>query len=90
MYELTSHAAKRCQKRGIPPLVIDWLFTYGAEVNDRGRQILYFDKASKKAVRKYAGRQILAKLEKYMNSYLVKEDALVITVGHRTKPIRTN
>lgn len=90
MYKMTNHAMKRCQERGIPPLIVDWLFTYGEEVYHRGRQIVYFDKTSKKEMRKFAGRQILAKLDKYLNSYLVKEDGLVITVGHRTKPIRTN
>ena len=90
MYSMTKHAEHRSQARGIPPLIIDWLFTYGEEICDHGCEILFFDRRSKKELRKVAGRQILAKLDKYMNSYLVKEGSLVITVGHRTKPIRAN
>ena len=87
---LTKHAAIRCQQRGIPPLIVDWLFEFGKDVHKNGAEMIYFDKKSKKAVRKYAGRQVFRKLDKYMDSYLIAKDGRVLTVGHRTKAVRSD
>ena len=86
----SKHARDRSQQRGIPPLIMEWLFEFGMEEHHRGRQIVYFDKKSRKSLRRAVGRQAIAKLDKYMNSYLVVEDGNVITVGHRFSRIRKN
>ena len=84
---LTAHARKRCQQRGIPPLIVEWLFEFGRDVHKNGAELIYFDKKSRRALRKYAGRQVFRMLDKYMDSYLVTVDGKIVTVGHRTKPI---
>lgn len=80
---ISKHASDRSQQRGIPPLIMEWLFEFGMEEHHRGRQIVYFDKRSRRSLRRAVGRQVITKLDKYMNCYLVVDDGMVITVGHR-------
>lgn len=87
---MTKHARLRCQQRGIPPLIVDWLLHFGESVHAQGAEVYRFSKRSKKSVRKYAGRQFAATVDKHMNSYLVFKDGYVITVGHRHKPLQAN
>lgn len=88
MNTYSRHAIDRSRSRGIPPLVIDWLFEFGTERHLDSREILYFDKKSRRSLRRAVGKQIVSKLDKYMNSYVVIEGGRVITAGHRFKRIR--
>ena len=90
MNGITNHAFKRCQQRGIPPLVVEWLLEFGHEKYDSGAEIIHFDRQSRKAVRRHVGRQIMSKLEGYLDSYLILKDGHVLTVGHRYKRIHNN
>lgn len=90
MNTLTNHAQKRCQQRGIPPLIVDWLLDYGTPVYNHGAEVFYFDKRSRKAIRRQAGKQVLSALERYMDAYLVFRAGQVLTVGHRYKSVRSN
>ena len=90
MNTLTTHAEKRCQQRGIPPLIIEWLLDFGTPVYSRGAEIYHFDKKSKEAIKRYAGKRILSTLDQYMDAYLIFAAGRVITVGHRYKRIRSN
>lgn len=48
---MTSHAIKRSQQRGIPPLIVQWLDQFGEEHYDgRGAVIRYFSLASRRAM----------------------------------------
>lgn len=87
---LSKHAAVRCQQRGIPPLVISWLRTFGKEAFDHhGAVTRYLDKGAKKALARAVGSQVIRQLEPYLNMYLVESvaDGGIITTGHLTKRI---
>ena len=90
MNTLTKHAEIRCQQRGIPPLIIEWLLDFGSQDYSHGAEVYYFDKKSKKAIKKYAGKRIISKLGQYMDAYLILGSGRVITTGHRYKRIRSN
>lgn len=87
---MSAHAAKRCQQRGIPPMVVKWLLDFGEEIHSSGAEIYRFSRAGRRAFRRYAGRRVMSSLNRYMNCYLVLEDGVIITVGHRYRPIRKN
>uniref|UniRef100_Q47GB6 DUF4258 domain-containing protein n=1 Tax=Dechloromonas aromatica (strain RCB) TaxID=159087 RepID=Q47GB6_DECAR len=86
---MTLHAAARQQQRGIPPLIMEWLSTYGACRHDhRGVEILYFDKQSRKALARDVGEEIVSRLSALLDTYAVVSDSgSVITVGHRFKRV---
>ena len=84
---LTLHAAKRCQQRGVPPLVIDLLLEFGSRQHDGlGAEICYFDKKAKKRLQTYAGG-LAGKLGCELNAYLIVNGDRVITAGPRFKKI---
>lgn len=84
---LTLHAAKRCQQRGVPPLVVDLLLEFGSRQHDGlGAEICYFDKKAKKRLQTYAGG-LAGKLGCELNAYLIVNGDRVITAGPRFKKI---
>lgn len=88
----SSHAKKRAQQRAIPPLVVDWLIAFGQEVPDkRGCSRYFFDKASKRRLKKAVGREPVKRMKDKLNSYaVVGPDGCVITAGPRTRRVRRN
>ena len=85
----TDHAERRMQQRAIPILAIELLQRFGrrARATD-GARIRYFDK---RTWRRLAERQRIAsgQAERLASMYLVENRAgVVITAGHRTRPIR--
>lgn len=88
---LTQHAQARSQQRGIPPMLIDLLLTFGvSEKAPGGAEKLFFDKSSRKRVRAYAG-PLAALLERHLDIYAVVADGnRVITLGHRLERIKTH
>ncbi len=86
----TTHAAIRCQQRGIPPLVVDLLLEFGCREHDHaGAEIVYFDRRAKKRIESYVGG-LISKLSEHLDSYAVLADGIVITVGTRFKRINHN
>lgn len=86
---MTRHASTRAQQRGLPPLIVDWLDTYGARAQDRGgAEVLYFDKASRRNLERDVGSQVVDRLRPLLDAYLVMgDDGTVITLGWRFKRI---
>ncbi|WP_295584682.1 hypothetical protein [uncultured Lamprocystis sp.] len=86
--ELAKHAADRQKQRGISPLIIDWLIKFGAsETAGRGAEILYFDKKSRRDLRKAFGKQVVDRLSELLDAYAVIADDRIVTLGHRYKRI---
>lgn len=82
---LTPHAQARMQQRGIRPQAIDLLLDYGRErhVHDRGREIVFFDKAARKRLAK-ANPGFAREVDRLCRTYaILGADGGVITVGHR-------
>lgn len=81
--EITLHADKRCQQRGIPRLIINLLLEFGTRQHDgRGAQLCYFDKKARKRLQTYAG-SLAGKLGSELNAYIVVNGDKVITAGQR-------
>lgn len=85
----TGHAEKRMQQRGIPPLVIDWLYAYGeSHFDHRGGEVLFFNKKSIRALKRSIGSIVYRKVEHLLDCYLVESDGVIITVGRRYKRLK--
>ena len=88
--QLTHHAQARMQQRGIDSTVLDYLDEFGCylEQGNKG-SIVYFNKRAKALMRKELSRREFAKIERKLKAYyVISNEGAVITVGHRTKPIR--
>jgi hypothetical protein len=90
MESMTKHAVKRCQQRGVPRLIVEWLFQFGEFKYSSGAEIGVFTKKSQKAIRNYAGAKALSSFGGYMDSYLVYKDGRILTVGRRYRNVRLN
>jgi hypothetical protein len=88
---MTQHAAKRSQQRAIPPMLIDLLLQFGtSQPAGTGVSKMYFDKAARQRVKKYAGT-LAGILNDHLNVYLVVDaQDRVITTAHITERIRRN
>lgn len=87
--KMTKHASIRQQQRGVPSIIIDLLQSHGA-VERAGKDSVtyYFDKATRRKVRAYAG-QLSRAIEEFLDYYaVVGSDGSVITVAPRIKKIR--
>ena len=86
---LTNHAKERMQQRAIPPLMIELLYLYGREQHQNGSTMLFLDRRARKKARQ-ALMDVKQRFDKLCDTYLVEADGdgTVITVGHRTKPIK--
>lgn len=87
--DLTAHAATRVQQRALPPLVLDWLHTYGHEHHDgRGATVLFFNKTARRRLERGVGREPVRRMKQWLNAYaVVSDDGQVVTAGHRFKRI---
>ncbi len=84
--EFTRHASLRKQQRGVPPLISDWLISYGDEQFDgKGGVIRFFSKEGIRRLEKDVGSDPLKRLSEFMRCYLVQssKDGSVITQGKR-------
>ncbi|SET06189.1 hypothetical protein SAMN05216412_10313 [Nitrosospira multiformis] len=87
----SSHAAVRAQQRCIPPLIEQWLDQFGEEKYDgNGGILLYFSRASIRAMERAFGRAPVRKMTEYLDAYKVESshDGRVLTIGHRTKRLK--
>lgn len=88
---LTCHAHKRSQQRGIPPLISLWLDQYGEEQYDgRGGIIRYFSARSIRLMEKDFGRGPVRRMSEYLSAYKVESsrDGQTITTGWKTRRIK--
>ena len=88
----TAHAATRSQKRGIPPLILEWLMAYGEEQPDHhGARVVYFTKESRRRIGQVNGDMIVRRLRELLDTYaVISGDGRMITCGHRFKKINKN
>lgn len=82
---LTQHAQARMQQRTVPPLVLDWLETYGRETHAGGCSvILSFDKPARRRLERAIGREPVRRMKQWLNAYAVMgENGTLLTVGYR-------
>jgi hypothetical protein len=89
---LTTHASKRMQQRGVPGKVLPLLLAYGEEEYDhRGARIVYLSRKGRERIAQTAGKVEFKLLQRVMNVYAVLDaNDFVITIGHRTHRVNRN
>lgn len=85
---LSRHAQIRCQQRGIPPLIREWLLSFGAEVRSHGAIKRFFDHKSRRQLAAAYGAEVIDRMGDLLNLYLVEADTCIVTAGVRTQRIR--
>lgn len=86
--DMTKHATIRSQQRAVPPIAIDQLHRFGAcQRDERGAEILFFDRRSRNRVLAYAGG-LIGRLSEHLDAYAVVADGRLVTVGSRYKRIK--
>jgi hypothetical protein len=89
MSNLTHHASVRSQQRGIDPLIIDLVLTYGRVTRKRGANSYDLDGASRKSMMKGIGRRAYKRLEPMLDVFVVEADSGdVITVAPRNRRLK--
>jgi hypothetical protein len=85
----SAHASARAQQRCIPPIVEQWLDTYGAEEFDgHGCVRTYFNKASVRQMERELGREFVSRCRDLLNAYRIEAmDGTTITLGWRNHRI---
>lgn len=88
----TKHFSARSQQRGVPPLVKDWLLSYGQENYDgHGAIVRYFDEGSIRQMERDLGREPIRRMSEFLRCYLVEStDGTLITIGKRYLNSRIN
>lgn len=86
---MTHHASKRAQQRGIPPILLSLLMDFGKrEPAGGGASKMYFDKAARRRVKAYVG-PVARQIDEFMDVYAVfAADGQVITAAHLTERVR--
>lgn len=86
---LSDHCLVRTQQRAIPPLMIEWLLDYGAEVPaTQGATLRFFDKHARRNLERRVGREPVRRFQDKMRCYLVEGDGWVITTGYLRGRVR--
>ena len=81
--ELTAHASKRRQQRGIAYTLMELLYQFGSIQYHRGMEIYSIGKDEAETLKtevSYSAQLI----ERLLSIYMVMKDDLVITVAHKT------
>ena len=87
MNNMTQHAQKRSQQRGIPPFIHGLIIDYGQCKYSHGAEVHFLDKAGRRKLQRELGRKVYARIEDQLNIYVVL-DGSVITVAHRVHRIK--
>lgn len=83
----STHAQKRAQQRGVPPLIVDLLMQFGSRISaGDGAEICYFDRKAKRHIHEYAGG-LFGRLSEQLDAYAIVSGEKVVTVGSRFKKI---
>lgn len=82
----TVHAAHRAKQRSLPPVVVEWLMTFGEERHVGSGLTRYaFSHRSWRRLEAHLGSVGLADKDKVKSAYvIVAEDSSIVTIGHRT------
>lgn len=89
---LTEHAAIRMRQRGVDPVVLDVLLTYGSGVHDHsGAEIVVFDRKAFRRLERAVDAALVRRVEDNWGLYAVRSmEGDVVTVGHRVRKVRRN
>lgn len=87
---LTEHAAARVRQRGVDPVVLDVLLSYGTAVHDHlGAEIMVFDRKAFRRLERAVDAALVRRVANNRGLYAVRSmDGAVVTVGHRVRKVR--
>jgi hypothetical protein len=87
---VTEHAAVRVRQRGVDPVVLDCLLTYGTAVHDHhGGEIVVFDKQALRRLERAVDAALVRRVSDQRRLYAVRGlDGALVTVGHRLRRVR--
>ena len=87
---VTEHAATRVRQRGVDPVVLDCLLSYGSSVHDHhGGEIVVFDKRAFRRLERAVDAALLRRVADHRSLYAVRStDGALVTVGHRFRRVR--
>ena len=87
---VTEHAAMRVRQRGVDPVVLDCLLSYGSSVHDhQGGEIVVFDKRAFRRLERAIDAALLRRVADHRTLYAVRStDGALVTVGHRFRRVR--
>ncbi|KMK66006.1 DUF4258 domain-containing protein [Puniceibacterium sp. IMCC21224] len=88
-FRLTRHAERRANQRGINRETIETLLAFGAAQQAHGAEKVFMNRAARTKAKKELGRAKYAQIERDLDAYLVVDGETIVTVGHRTRAIRT-
>ena len=89
MNDLTYHAAVRSQQRGIPPLIINLVVSYGKMIQRRGASVYFLDKLTRRNLKKEIGSIAYRRLDDLLDAYVVvADDGAVVTTGKHYKRLK--
>ncbi len=87
---MTHHASRRLQQRGIPEKVLPLLFAYGEEEYDHknGLRTVYLNRHSRARIAKVIEPSEFKRMQSALDVYAVLDrDDCIVTIGLRTRRI---
>jgi hypothetical protein len=88
MNDLTHHAAIRSQQRGIPPLIVNLVMSYGKMIQRRGSSVYFLDKLTRRNLKKEIGSIAYKRLDDLLDANVVANDRAVVTIGKHFKRLK--
>lgn len=84
---LSKHAQVRAQQRCVPPLIVEWLLSYGSRSPSHAAERVVFDKRARRALGRDVGKVVVKQMGRFMNTSIVVDPCTdeVITIirqGH--------
>ena len=87
--QYTNHAKVRTQQRGIPPLIVDFIYRYGQAVRSNGADVYCLNKLSRKKLKQDIGSIVYRRIRDLLDTYIVVSDSgYLITAAKRYKRIK--
>jgi hypothetical protein len=87
---ITEHAAARVRQRGVDPVVLEYLLSYGTHLHDhRGGELVVFDRQALRRLQPAVDAAMMRRVEERRTLYAVRGlDGAIVTVGHRYRRLR--
>ena len=86
---ISKHCDERLQQRAIPDMIVWLLLDYGSRQRTHGADVLFVDKAARKAIRRaLGGDRNMRLIEPFLNvKIVVGDDGTLVTAARRTRRI---
>ena len=76
------------QQRSIPPFLIELVMDFGDTKRSHGADLYFFNKRSRRKLKKSLGPKIYARIKDQLDIYVVENGGQIITAAPRIKRIK--